>query len=325
MNHAKNCTQLTIGIPTYNGELTIADCIESCLASIRFADITNVEVLVVDNCSTDDTVQRVKEFAIQHPGVVRVIANASNIGLDKNVDRVFYEARGTYVKLLGDDDVIDIYFVKTFHETISRYPCDVLLSAYLDYEQYRSHDSFGLTALHKHERDFSILVNSRGIAGQIASITCKRTSYLDVDSSHADDTNNKFLYIVTSLVSKGVSVFDSVPKVYVRAGSPRFTTAPMSSFTSQMKTIRMYQALLIHGGPWTPIERKFIGNLIISQRRYSLTFIDFIHRYTDLNSLQVIKLFYPLGKSLPSFYLRYLPMALVPKRIGNYIARAIKG
>jgi hypothetical protein len=167
------------------------------------------------------------------------------------------------------------------------------------------------------------MVDSGGIAGQIAAMTFKRISYLAIDAESAQGTNHKFLFILLMLVARGVSLLDSEPKIYVRPGSPRFTKAPIDSYNMQLNALRAYRSLLAHGHKWSPAERQFLLESVKSQQKYSLSFMDFIHRYTDLNSFEVISRFYPMGKTISVFYFKYIPIVLIPKRIGNLLSRII--
>jgi len=321
--YQNNHLLLTIGIPTFNGAGGIVNAIESCLDSIYFSESQVIEILVVDNCSTDDTCKIVTKFVESHPGFVRLIVNEQNIGLDRNIDKVVEGSKGQYVKLLGDDDVVSQDFVRSILETIKNESFDVLLNSFLPFDQWREHKNSPGAQVIKYASDLNVLVDSDGIAGQIAAITFSKIGYLAIDAESAQGTNHKFLFTLVMLVARGVSLFDSEPKIYVRPGSPRFTKAPIDSYNMQLNALRAYQSLLSNGHMWTPAEKQFLLDSVKSQQKYSLSFMDFIHRYTDLNSLEVISRFYPMGKTLSVFYLKYVPIVLVPKCIGNLLSRII--
>jgi glycosyltransferase involved in cell wall biosynthesis len=102
---------MTIGIPVFNSEKTIAESIESALEQ----NGKNIEILVVDDCSTDRTVEIIKKYK-----KVRLIQNAHNIGIGYNLEKIMQEAHGYYViYLCGDDqftspDVVNDY-ISVFH------------------------------------------------------------------------------------------------------------------------------------------------------------------------------------------------------------------
>ncbi|WP_419805476.1 glycosyltransferase family 2 protein [Terriglobus sp.] len=93
---AKWAGRATIVIPTYNGATRIGHCLQSLLA--QTAD-KNIEILVIDDGSTDNTVEIVQRF-----GLVRVVSQ-SNAGPAAARNRGAQEAHGE-VLLFTDDDCI---------------------------------------------------------------------------------------------------------------------------------------------------------------------------------------------------------------------------
>lgn len=91
--------RLTIGIPVYNGEKHIEETILSILRCSF--DWNNVEVIISDNCSTDNTCEIVRKYP-----QIRLFEHTQNLGYDKNVDRIFEYALGDYVWTIGADDYL---------------------------------------------------------------------------------------------------------------------------------------------------------------------------------------------------------------------------
>jgi len=95
---------LSICIPTYNR----ANLLRSALLSVGPQVIgleDDVELIVSDNCSPDDTEDVVKEASSRFP--IRYHKNSENIGAIKNVLILTEElARGEYCWVMGDDDLI---------------------------------------------------------------------------------------------------------------------------------------------------------------------------------------------------------------------------
>ena len=90
---------LSIGIPVYNGADFIVDAIKSINIPDEFRD--TVEILVCDNCSTDNTAEVVRKF----PNV-KYFKNEANIGYDRNLNEIFNHATGKYVWPLAADDMM---------------------------------------------------------------------------------------------------------------------------------------------------------------------------------------------------------------------------
>lgn len=94
---------LTIAIPTYNGSKTIRNMLNLLLPQIE--DFNKVEVLVSDNCSTDNTPQLIEEYQQEYPEI-KYVRNRENIKTDGNILQCCRLARGKFIWHLSDDDVI---------------------------------------------------------------------------------------------------------------------------------------------------------------------------------------------------------------------------
>ena len=89
--------KVTIGIPTWNGERYLADAIKSVLAQ----SFDGLEVIVVDDQSTDSTVEIVRSF--QDPRIA-LHENKERLGIPGNWNQALSLARGEYVCLFHQDD-----------------------------------------------------------------------------------------------------------------------------------------------------------------------------------------------------------------------------
>jgi glycosyltransferase involved in cell wall biosynthesis len=90
---------VSICIPAYNAEATLA----SCLRSVLIQDVPDMEIVLVDNCSTDRTIELAREMLSEHPRA-RIIRNATNVGRIGNWNRCLEEARGKYIKFAFTND-----------------------------------------------------------------------------------------------------------------------------------------------------------------------------------------------------------------------------
>jgi len=96
---------VTIGIPTYNRADKLHNVIERSLAQTY----RNLEVIVSDNCSSDQTPELVR--SITDPRL-RYFRQETNIGPNNNFNYCLSQARGEYFLLFHDDDTIDEDFVE---------------------------------------------------------------------------------------------------------------------------------------------------------------------------------------------------------------------
>ena len=114
--------ELTVGIPTWNGESTIKTTIRSVLRCIPDNARDRVEIIVSDNASTDGTAAMVKPCVSKSAPTVTYHVNQTNLGFDRNVDKVMRLARGKFVWLLSDDDELAPGAIEKVISVVSKYP-----------------------------------------------------------------------------------------------------------------------------------------------------------------------------------------------------------
>lgn len=90
---------ISVVMGTYNGEKYLREQLES----IYGQTYKNIEVIVSDDCSTDNTVEILKGFSRDY-GLIFTI-NKKNLGLVKNFEKVLSLAKGDYIALADQDDI----------------------------------------------------------------------------------------------------------------------------------------------------------------------------------------------------------------------------
>ncbi|GAB3938607.1 glycosyltransferase family 2 protein [Mucilaginibacter myungsuensis] len=98
---------VSIIIPVYNREKLVARAIDSAIGQTY----KNVEVVVVDNCSTDNTWEVLQRYALQDKRV-KVFKNEENLGPVKNWIECVKRSSGKYIKVVFSDDWMALDFVE---------------------------------------------------------------------------------------------------------------------------------------------------------------------------------------------------------------------
>jgi glycosyltransferase involved in cell wall biosynthesis len=98
---------VSIGLPVRNGEETIGQVAESVLGQTY----RNLEFVIYDNESTDGTEKVCRELA-RADNRVRYLRHPSNVGLFNNDVAVSHAVRGTFFRLIGDDDHLEPDYVE---------------------------------------------------------------------------------------------------------------------------------------------------------------------------------------------------------------------
>lgn len=93
--------RVSVCMPTYNYARYLPEAIESVLAQ----DFTDFELLIIDDCSCDDTGEVVRRYSAVDDRVVFSV-NEKNLGMVENWNLCLERARGGYVKFLFGDDAL---------------------------------------------------------------------------------------------------------------------------------------------------------------------------------------------------------------------------
>lgn len=101
-----NSPLVTIGIPVYNVE----PYIEKCLLSVLNQTYQNLEILVVDDLGTDNSMQIVEKLRISHPNgkLMRIIHHPQNRGIGEARNTIIDQAKGKYLFFIDSDDFIEL-------------------------------------------------------------------------------------------------------------------------------------------------------------------------------------------------------------------------
>ena len=92
--------KVSIAMATYNGGKYLREQLDSFLAQTRLPD----ELVITDDCSTDDTLAILEEFAASAPFEVRWERNEENLGYTGNFNKALMKATGDLVFLSDQDD-----------------------------------------------------------------------------------------------------------------------------------------------------------------------------------------------------------------------------
>lgn len=119
---------VTIGIPVYEAVDYIRDTMESALAQ----SYPDIEILVVDDCGNDGTIEVVKEFCKSHPrgSQIRILWNECHKGIGQTRNRIIDEARGRCLYFLDSDDQIEPDTIKLLAEEMQLHRAELVYGSY---------------------------------------------------------------------------------------------------------------------------------------------------------------------------------------------------
>ena len=91
--------KVSIGIPVYNGAKTLASTIEAAINQ----DYGNLEIIISDNCSTDETQIIAESYQAKDPRI-KYVRQEKNFGMTSNFSKVFEYSTGEFFMWAAHDD-----------------------------------------------------------------------------------------------------------------------------------------------------------------------------------------------------------------------------
>lgn len=125
--HSSQQPLVSVVLPTYNRAHLLVRAVDSVLAQTY----PNIELLIVDDCSSDDT-QAVAE-RIGDPRV-RYSRNEQNLKLPRTLNRGFGMARGDYLSWSSDDNLFEPTAIERMVVRLQAGQCDFIYCDYFDFE-----------------------------------------------------------------------------------------------------------------------------------------------------------------------------------------------
>lgn len=120
---------VSLGLPVFNGENYLAAALDSILAQT----LTDFELIISDNASTDATAEICKSYAERDPRI-RYLRQPRNIGAAANYNVVFHAARGRFFKWCAHDDLLGETFLEvcagrleTQKDDVGAFPKEILV------------------------------------------------------------------------------------------------------------------------------------------------------------------------------------------------------
>lgn len=128
---------VSVAIPAYNH----AAFIEDCLASVCAQTYPELELVLIDDGSKDDTFEIARRFLEPRRGRFRrlVLEHQENRGVSAATNAAISACRGEWVHLLGSDDVLYSQKVERIQQAIAEWNCPDLALVHADVDYINEH------------------------------------------------------------------------------------------------------------------------------------------------------------------------------------------
>lgn len=115
---------VSVVIPVYNAQEGIKQCLDSLLNQT----FTDYEIILLNDGSTDNTLEIIKSYASKND-CIRVI-DKENEGVAKTRNRGIHLAKGEYIVFIDNDDFVDSDYLERFYNAIDQEQLDIVLGGY---------------------------------------------------------------------------------------------------------------------------------------------------------------------------------------------------
>jgi lipopolysaccharide biosynthesis protein len=108
--------RVSVVIPAYNHEQFVVDALDSVRNQVL--DGIDLEVVVVDDGSTDSTAHKCEQYLGQYPQLNARLIRQANAGAHATINRGILESTGDYVTILNSDDQFLPHRIQTLYNTL---------------------------------------------------------------------------------------------------------------------------------------------------------------------------------------------------------------
>lgn len=321
---------LTVGIPTYNGEKTIRDTLDSLVIQFDNFILDNVEVLISNNKSTDYTLQVVGEYIALFPDNIRVVTNErDDLKLDGNLINLFNHAKGQYLWIMSDDDAFEKNSLLKVLNTIENYSdLSVIFANYsecdkhLRYLDTRLRGDIKADIYCKNGDDF--FIESKVLFGLVSSLIFNVEDWKDAGLDKYIGLNSLHVGALIEVLSKKSSYIISDKLIKLRIGNTSWGHTGTFIFPI-LDIVSMFKNM--HKLGYQVSTERFLINHFYSNNLKSIL----LAKYAGLQDFNLAykKMKYCYGQNI-RFWLVELPILFMPnflfvlaigllKRIKNYV------
>jgi len=127
--------KVSIIVPTLNAEKYL----QQCLDSVIIQNLKEIEIICIDNNSTDNTVSILNKYASQD-NRIKVVAKNKNTGYGSSINLGIKEASGKYVGIVEADDFIDKKMFSTLYDLAEKTKAEIVKSNFYRYDAFSNRD-----------------------------------------------------------------------------------------------------------------------------------------------------------------------------------------
>ncbi len=116
--------KVSIIVPVYNSERYIKKCVDSIINQTY----KNIEIILINDGSSDNSFKIIKELALKNKNII--CYNQDNCGVSVTRNKGIRYATGKYVMFVDNDDYLDNDYVETFMNSMNEKHYDYIIGGY---------------------------------------------------------------------------------------------------------------------------------------------------------------------------------------------------
>ena len=210
----KNNNLISIIIPVYNTEKYLV----RCLNSVLIQSYKNIEVILIDDGSTDNSYKICLGFSKldKRIKVIKQQNSGASVARNKGINI----AKGKYIGFVDSDDIIDKDMFKTLYDNLIKYDADLSICEVVRFNKEPNfNNSNNITLLNKKEA-LKILLEDKKICSYSVNKLCKKELIKDIKyplNKMQEDVGTIYKFITTA--NKIVYSDSKLYGYYTRLGS----------------------------------------------------------------------------------------------------------
>ncbi len=257
--------RFSIVIPVYNAEKYLVDCVESVLSQ----SVTDFELILVDDGSTDESGHICDRFALRDKRV-KVIHQPNSGPIPARFNGV-KKAEGEYILSLDSDDYWFDGLLERVGNAIDRFGSDMLIFRLLKSDE-PCHDFFGGEKEFITQGEyFSTSLKESGM-NSIVIKACKRSLFENVDISSVMSVRNSEDLIISTMLARKAEKISYIPDVLY------FYRTNDTNISSTIDKNALDEYLLSRNAVWRELEKSGLDN----EENRAVFNTGFLRRASDL-------------------------------------------
>lgn len=202
---------ISVIIPVYNSE----NFLEKCLESVTKQTLKNFEVLLINDGSTDKSLEICNFFQRKYPDMIRIFNN-KNQGVSASRNQGINEAKGKYLQFIDSDDWIEETMLEETYKKIKEEDSDIVVSGYIK-EEKKLNFSLKMIPITE-ENDKYFWLSDKALIPYVSSKMYKKEKILDFKLSFEREiqlSEDMLFNIEYMLMSQKVSILQKAFYHYI--------------------------------------------------------------------------------------------------------------